>query len=301
MSGRKARKGSQSRSLSQAQEGGAARGSRGRPRWSADFRDKIAVLIAAVILVPLVVATFFTFYRSDQSDEPSAAPTPAGSAREPRAAIVDQLSLTEPDPAFVETATRQLEQAGYAVDYYPGEEVTVEFYRNLATLGHALVIFRVHSALGRNGDRAADWVTLFTADAFDETRYPEEGVKRTLSRVSYYEDSPPYFGIMPGFIKSSMLGNFADAIVIFMGCDGLKSATLAEAFVEKGARTVVAWDGLVSSSHTDAATERLLQHLLVDGLTVGGAVAQTMAEVGPDPAYGSSIQLYPPEGVASGP
>jgi hypothetical protein len=100
---------------------------------------------------------------------------------------------------------------------------------------------------------------------------------------------------MPGFIKSSMQGDFADTTIVIMGCDGLKSDTVAEAFVEKGAKAVVAWDGLVSSGHTDAATERLLQHLLIDGLTLPEAVAQTMAELGPDPSYDSVLRLYPSE------
>jgi hypothetical protein len=51
----------------------------------------------------------------------------------------------------------------------------------------------------------------------------------------------------------------------------------------------------VSSEHTDATTERLLQHLLIDGLTIQEAVTQTMAEVGPDPSYDSVLRLYPSE------
>jgi len=270
-----------------------------RPRWSADFRDKIAILIVVAVLVPIVVFTFLNFYRSEGPGGPPPAPTMAGSTAGPRAAIVDQLSVTQPNPAFAETATDLLEQAGYGVDYYPGEEVTVEFYRRLATWGYELIILRVHSALGRVGDQPADWVTLFTSDSYHQTWYRKEQEKRQLSTVSYYEDGPEYFGIMPGFIKSSMKGDFPDTTIIMMGCDGLKSDSIAEAFVEKGAKAVVAWDGHVSSSHTDAATERLLQHLLVDGLPLQEAVSQTMAEVGRDPSYGSTLLVYPSEKLAT--
>ena len=48
--------------------------------------------------------------------------------------------------------------------------------------------------------------------------------------------------------------------------------------------------------HTDAAAEHLLRHLLVDGLTTQGAVARTMAEVGPDPDYESRLLVYPSKG-----
>ncbi len=284
---RKAKRRFSKRAAPQAQEGAA-----GRAKGSGGLRDRIAILVAAAILIPIVVLTFLSFYRSDHPDQQPAAPTITDSAAGPRAAIVDHLSLRQPNPAFAETATELLEQAGYAVDYYPGEQVTVEFYRHLPSWGHELLILRVHSALGRVGDRPADWVTLFTSDSYNKAWYRKELEKRRLSRVSYYEGGPQYFGIMPGFIKSSMKGDFPGTTIIIMGCDGLKSDTIAEAFVQKGANAVVAWDGLVSPQHTDTVTERLLQHLLTDGLTIEEAVTQAMAEVGPDPSYGSVLRVY---------
>jgi hypothetical protein len=262
------------------------------------LRDRIAILVAAAIIAPLVVFTVLTFYRSDSGRE---APTPpaADSSGRPRAAIVDHLSLTEPDPDFVEAATDLLEQAGYAVDYFPGEEVTVEFYRQLPTWGHELIILRVHSAQGRVGDQPANWVTLFTVDPYDTSAYRSEQTRQRLSKVSYFKGGPAYFGVMPSFIKSSAKGDFQGATIIMMGCDGLVTDSMAEAFVEKGAKAVVAWDGLVSSEHTDAATESLLQHLLIDGLTLQEAISQTMAEVGPDPSNDSVLRLYPAEEPAS--
>jgi hypothetical protein len=269
-----------------------------RPKRAGDLRDRIAILIAAAIIIPAVVFTSLTFYRS-HSDQEAPTPPAADSTGRPRAAIVDQLGLTEPDPAFTEAATNLLEQAGYAVDYFPGDEVTVEFYRQLPTWGHELIMLRVHSAQGRVGDQPADWVTLFTVDPYDQTSYRSDQTKQRLSKVSYFKGGPAYFGVMPSFIKSSAKGDFQGATIIIMGCDGLATDSMAEAFVEKGAKAVVAWDGLVSSEHTDTATERLLQHLLIDGLTLQQAVSQTMAEVGPDPSNDSVLRLYPPEEPAS--
>jgi hypothetical protein len=159
-----------------------------------------------------------------------------------------------------------------------------------------LIIFRVHSALGREDGQPADWVTLFTADSYRETWYVNEQKTRRLSKVSYYEDGPPYFGIMPDFIRSTMKGSLQGATVVLMGCDGLATETIADALVDKGAEAVVSWNGLVSGDHTDAATEQLLRHLVTEGLPVREAVEKTATEVGPDPAYGSILRLYPPEG-----
>ena len=64
-----------------------------------------------------------------------------------RAAIVDQLSAREPDPAFVKAATATLKQAGYSVDYYPSDKVTVGLYSNLPARDYDIVILRAHSAV----------------------------------------------------------------------------------------------------------------------------------------------------------
>lgn len=268
-----------------------------RARWSPRFRDKIAIVVVTAILIPIVVFNLLSLYHADQPDQRSAAPGTVGSAAGPRAAIVDHLSLAQPNPAFVETATELLEHAGYAVDYYPAEEVTVEFYRHLPTWGHELIILRVHSARLRDEQGAlTDLVGLFTSEPYSQARYVEEQKADRVrpSRIGYVSQGLSiYFGITPRFIESSMKGEFDDTTVILMGCDGLRSDETAKAFLERGARTFVSWSGPVSAGHTDAATEHLLQHLLVDGLTIQQAVVQTMADVGSDPSYGSVLRLYP--------
>jgi len=213
---------------------------------------------------------------------------------------VDQLSLMQPNSAFVETASELLEQAGYAVDYYPGENVTVNFYRNLPAHGYALLILRNHSSLTGTDAWATDDASLYTTEPYDETKYLDEQMDRRLSIVSYNEGGPEYFGIAPDFVRSSMSGRFDETTVILMGCDGLRSDVAAKAFLQKGAQAFISWSGPVSAAHTDAATERLLQRLLIDGLDIQEAVTQTMGELGPDPDYGSSLLFYPPESVTSG-
>jgi hypothetical protein len=216
------------------------------------------------------------------------------------AAIVDQLSLTAPNPTFAETATSILEQAGYVVDYYPGEEVTVDFYRNLPRHGYELIVLRVHSGLTRElseeGVTPREYVSLFTGEPFVEGEYRQEVGGGRVGVATYYEGGPQVFGISPKFIESSMKGSLGGATVILMGCDGLRSYETAEAFLGRGAEAFVSWSGPVSATHTDAATERLLQLLLIDGIAVPEAVTQTMAEVGPDPSYGSTLLVHPSEG-----
>jgi len=261
--------------------GGAASGPGcDRPRLA-----RIAEVAVGCSLVCLAtLATVLTLARWDE--EP----------RGPSAAIVDQLSLTLPNPGFVEAATRTLGQAGFAVDYYPGEQVTVDFFRNLPTHGYELVILRVHSGIAK----ATGAPSLFTSEAYASTKYVGEQRAGRFGRARYYEGGEEYFGIYPEFVRSSMSGSFDKTLVIMMGCWGLARSDMAEAFVQTGAGAVVSWDGLVSGPHTDESTEHLLSYLLANRLTVGQAVSRTAAEVGTDPTYGSRLLFYPPEAAGLG-
>jgi len=292
---KKVKRRAQEGALAGGGEGGTQDGAAGRRVTGGQVPKKwFALFIGTAIAAPIVFALVLVVL-SQSSGQPQEPPT-AVPASGPRAAIVDQLNLTQPNAGFVETATDILEQAGYAVDYYSGEAVTVEFFRSFPAQPYELIIFRVHSALGSEDGQPADWVTLFTADSYRETWYVSEQKTRRLSKVSYYEDGPSYFGIMPGFVRSSMKGDLRGSTVLMMGCDGLATETIAEALVERGAKAVVSWNGLVSADHTDAAAEQLLRYLVTEGLTLPEAVEKTAAEVGPDPAYGSVLRLYPPEG-----
>lgn len=291
---KKVKRRAQGRALTGAEGSAAPEGAGRRGMPGVRLSKKTAVFVAVAIAIPVVFVSVLVVL--SQSGQESAELPTAVSGAGLRAAIVDQLSLTQPNSTFVQTTTDLLEQAGYAVDYVPGEQVTVEFFRKFPAQPYELIIFRVHSALGRDGGQPADWVTLFTSDSYRETWYVKEQKTRLLSKVSYYEDGPAYFGIMPAFVKSSMKGNLQDATVIMMGCDGLKTETIAAALVDKGAKAVVSWDGLVSADHTDAATEALLRYFVTEGLPLREAVDKAAAEIGPDPSYESVLRLYPPEG-----
>ncbi len=207
-----------------------------------------------------------------------------------RAVLVDQLSLTAANPGFVDESRRLLESNGYQVDYFSGEDVTVDLYRSLPKRGYDLVILRVHStAVISRGDEDVTSVSLFTGQPYTRDLYNEEQLQGRVGFAQYTEDGPKYFGVTSDFVRDSMEGRFKDAVVVMMGCQGFINDRGAEAFSDKGARTFIGWDGLVSAPHTDEATESLLRHLVGEGADPEDAVAATMAEIGPDPDYGSRL------------
>ncbi|MEX2245809.1 MAG: hypothetical protein WEC75_03900 [Dehalococcoidia bacterium] len=220
-----------------------------------------------------------------------------------RAVIVDQLGQTDPNPEFIDRNVTRLREAGYAVDYVPAEQVTVEYYRTLPTRDYDLVVLRSHSAWlvrrkdEETGEAATDrQVTLFTNELYSDDDYTDDQLQHRISRTFYPwdETGPRYFGIEPGFVEDSMQGRFRGTTVVLMGCAGLSSTGMADAFLARGASAFISWDDEVTAYHTDAATERLLEHLLSPkDIPAREAVVRTMEDVGEDPAFGARLFLYP--------
>lgn len=259
-----------------------------RERSSSRVRGLPLLLLGLAAIVAAVAGVSVWLFAGGSSSEKDDGP--------PTAAIVDQLSLTYPGGDFLDRATATLESAGYAVDYYPGEVTDVDFYRKLPVLGYDLIIFRNHAdrllATTPEGEKF-DEVILFTSEPFQRERFLDEQAKNRLVISRYYEGGDPYYGISSRFVKDSMIGDFHGATIIMMGCEGLLNDSTAKAFIDRGASSYISWNESVTATHTDAAGERLLELLIDDGLSPRDAAAETMKELGPDPAYGSTLLAYP--------
>ena len=182
-------------------------------------RQLVLVSAAAVLIVAISVSALVVNSMLNQAGSP---------VYQFKAAIVDHLSLTQPNQTFIQTATNTLTQAGYTVDYYPNENVTVEFYRNLATHGYGLIILRVHSTTG-----GYPTVVFFTSERYSTSKYIQEQITDKIVPVAYSPEDldrgEGYFGITQNFVKSSMKGRFANTIVVMMGCEGLNNTLMARA------------------------------------------------------------------------
>lgn len=239
----------------------------------------IQVFVFAVAILS-IASIFYVLSHTSNTEKDSTLPR--------KAAIVDQLSISAPNQTFATTSTTMLEAAGFHVDYYRGEDVTVDFYRNLASHDYGLLVLRVHSGVGQY----SDVVILYTSENYTET-YLREQLKGQLVKVCIQKGGPAYFGITPNFVRECMSGHFHNTIVILMGCDGLEKNDMAKAFIEKGARLFISWDGPVMPDHTDKTTKHMLLNLVAKNQTIQNAVTETMIEVGPDPTYGSLLSFYP--------
>jgi hypothetical protein len=221
----------------------------------------------------------------------------------PKVAIVDHLSFfpEQQNQTFVNTCINIAEEGGLTWAYHKGEEVTVNFYRNLPSCGTSLIILRVHSAIMRTEKGTISILGLFTSERYSDEaakKYVDDILNDRLVIAFFTEGGDNYFGIVPKFVEESMKGKFEDTIIIMMGCEGLgyeglEYTDMAEAFIKKGAKVYISWDGPIGIDHTNQATVHLLQSLILHKRTIKRAVTETMEIVGKDPAYNSTLQYYP--------
>ena len=244
--------------------------------------------LIALAVLPLVLPGLILF-----GGCPS--PTPNSGAR---AAIVDQLAILEPNQVFLDQMTAELEAYGFKVDIYHGEEVSVKFYRELPKYGYKLIIFRAHAGLLQAeedsevvGVKQATY--LFTAEEYKQTKYVREQLDDKMLPAEMVEDFPLVFAVNSKFVLESMEGRFEDTVIIMMGCSCAYLGDMATAFVLKGASTYLGWDGSVGLGYVDRATIDLITNLCAQRMTIEQAAADTMAEIGPDPDWGTGLKFYP--------
>jgi hypothetical protein len=240
-------------------------------------RKVTAILLTSILIMSVLAAYFaYTILSGQFSDKEFAEPTshyePENSNNDLKAAIVDQLSLTFPNQTFTETITSALTRDGYTVDYFSGEKVTVELYRDLPLRGYKLIVFRVHSG----------YDFLFTGEKYTAQSYVQEQLADQVLKAQVSDDADFFFGISVGFIRQCMRSNFTDTVIILMGCNALDWPDLANAFIARGASAVVGWTGAVQSSYTDEATSILLAQYITGKMPLENAVSETMKEMGID-------------------
>lgn len=216
-----------------------------------------------------------------------------GFQAEGEVAIVDQFYRENPD--FSDRAIRLLENHDIKSDLY--QNVDVELYRWLPSLGYKLIVLRVHSGnymRTENTSRPATF--LYTNENYDPKKYTIEQLKGQV-RPGFIREGPQqgkFFTIMPEFVRSAMQGRFENSVVVISSCYVFNTPDLVEALHGKGARAVIGWENGVALEHTDEGTLSLLKSFL-DNSTIGEAVREVMEEAGPDPWYGSTLKYYPSE------
>ena len=241
-----------------------------------------------------------------------------------RAAIIDQLHDDIPNKYFQEKASDYLQTAGYEVDLFTTEELTVDFFKKLPSKNYKLIVFRTH-AIGNDGPDyfSEEPVSLFTGEKYRDDKYIHEqlsgqigkgaplmsstiGVSADLSELTENNDGEnsvvasweivdttnAYFLMGSKYVDELMEDRFPGSILVLGGCSTLSNPTLAKAFVNRGASSVIGWDSLVGSYANDIVILSFLENYLINELDIKDAVNSAMekAPIGTD--FDSNLLYY---------
>jgi hypothetical protein len=225
-----------------------------------------------MMLMTLMITTLVSIYSTrDYLWRPQS----SSDATTRKAALIDELSVNYQDPYFTKNVTDNLKSAGYAVDYYGPDGTTVGLFRDLATKNYDVVIVRSHTAGAQS---------IVTAEPYSQTAHDYEQITNQIGAGTVAGTN--YFTITPLFIRQDMQGRLPDSIIVLMGCASLNVGNeMARAFLDRGARFVVGWNGGVTAAHTDLETMMFVESL-AKGRTVPVAVN---AASSPDPVYSSQL------------
>lgn len=233
-------------------------------------KQLIYTLIFLSLIVIVGFSLYWTFFRSSTTNEFFF-----------KAAIIDQLGITYQNGTFKDRATSMLKQAGYEVDYYDYNKVTVQFYKNLPTHDYGLIILRTHSGTTDNN------VCLFSSEQ-NKTQYSYSLVLSYLNETGKW-----YYGIPPNFVESNMDGKFKNTIFIVTGCDSAKYPSMANALQKKGAKAYIGWTGPLQADLADNTTIYLLKTLF-ENQAIKKAVDTVNSKITINANYGTSrLDYYP--------
>jgi len=218
-----------------------------------------------------------------------------------KAVIIDQLYLDFPNESFQENATKILMQAGYEVDLVTTDDITVDFYKQLPSMNYEFIVLRSHS-LAIYDDKPSSWI--FTGEKYDKGRYTQEqllgmlspGVPFRQGQISQMTqrdaNSERLFMIGSKMINEMMVGQFPGTQIILGGCDTLSHAYLADAFVKRGASSVVGWNGLVELRDNDDVMLSLLEDIFNENLEMDEAVEKVMRDYDGKTYYSSKLKHF---------
>jgi len=207
-----------------------------------------------------------------------------------RAAIIDQVHNDLPNFKLQADAQRMLEDAGYEVDLYTTDEITVDFYKNLPSMNYHFILIRSHGGEDLNYEYPT---RLFTGEKYSREKYTTEQIYRHVGYglpiyLEEYKElkesgqdvlDHSYFTISAKMVEDGMVGTFPDSIIIVGGCQSARSHDLMESLLHRGASQVLGWDATIESKDNDKAMIWLLEEILVKEVPLYDAVAEINEEM----------------------
>jgi len=265
-------------------------GTNGLSRYKTHKKLKL-VAVAIIVLASLsYVGDFGGLLGNNLSPVNVCAGTPQPSVSHSsakRAALVDGLSSIYPHPQFVREIKTIMNKTGYSFDYFSEGAATLDFFFDLPNQGYSIIILRVEGVNIRVGD--ASPVAFATSDQYAGSQRISDQMRNDLGVIQ--ANGHTYFAMTPKAISELMCGQFPGTTVLVMSCNSLSDSSLAQAFIDKGAKSFVGWNGSITIVHDDRVFTAVTA-LLTMGVQAGSAARYASNLFGADPIWGGLLSTY---------
>lgn len=148
---------------------------------------------------------------------------------------------------YMRSIIYNLERAGYIVDNYKDENVTVNLLKRLDDEKYSVIYINSHGFIDSQGSFA-----LFINEKIDSERINLYQNDIEENRIGYLEDGSlaGYLYVTPQFFL--FYGNnslFPNALIFIDACYSGKNVSLAQVFLNLGAQCFIGWNGPVNVIH----------------------------------------------------
>ncbi|MDH3677514.1 MAG: hypothetical protein OEQ12_04350 [Nitrosopumilus sp.] len=277
------------------------------------------------IIIPILVLVFAIYaVNSSLQNEGIVAQEFENQDKSPRAIIIDQLSEEIPNENFKRKAINIFEEAGYEVDIVEGQDITVDFYKDLPSMNYKYIVLRSHAVAKQNSDTP---VVIFTGERYSTEQYISEqlfghvmraaplGVREIAAQVPtdnwtvvnetyQYFDQPvrqnihaenDFFAISPKLVDEMMVGQFPSSTILLGGCSTLSNPSMAKSLIKRGASEVVGWDDLIGSLDNDRALLAIIEENVANNLEIEDAVSSHMEKLNKIPNWNVNLKSFSDE------
>ncbi|MCS7119837.1 MAG: hypothetical protein RMJ07_07165 [Nitrososphaerota archaeon] len=186
----------------------------------------------------------------------------------------------------IQSIIYNLERAGYSVDYYKNEDVTLDLLKRIDNEGYGVIYINTHGFLDSNK------VVIFTREKKElgkEEIYKDDIESGRIGCFELDESLKGYYYITPEFFYFyGTDGQYSDALVFIDACFSGNNSSLADVFLKLGAKCFIGWSCLVGVEH-GVKMDGLFFHIIC---TRGLTVTQSLAFTVPDPVSGARLVYF---------
>lgn len=252
------------------------------------------IVLGVLFLIVIIATAYFTNTELENNT--------LNKFQKPRAAILDMMYTEYPNKYFDDTVEKNLQGAGYQVDVYKTENVTVDLYKNLPTMNYKFIVFRTHGLHKGTVEKSS---SIFTGEVYSKNKHYSEQLARQVQKgVPYLRSeilakggygafvNQTYFVIGSRFVDQSMVGTFPNSTIIIGGCDSMSNNLLAKSLVSRGASGVVGWNNLVSLDDNDKGIFMVIDEIIINKKSVENATKTVMANFTANPTFPAKLEYY---------